>query len=78
MEYFSDESPQPVLMVGLAGSINRHQQVVVELFQKEVSILHEELEGRPHSKDDQRRRLTDEGKPVAGNGLLRDCCREAE
>ena len=54
----TDLSPFRLLLVTLAGWVNRHQQQVVEYLVEENRVLKEQLKGqRLRLTDDQRRRL---------------------
>ena len=50
-------NPLSLVLICLAGWMNRHQQVVVEYIQQEIRVLQEQLGKRPRFNDDQRRRL---------------------
>ena len=59
-----------ILVVALAGWLNRQQQDVVEYLQEENRVLCEHLKGkRLRFTDDQRRRLASKGK-VLGRRML--------
>jgi hypothetical protein len=54
-----------ILVVALAGWLNRQQQDVVEYLQEENRVLREHLKGkRLRFTDDQRRRLASKGKAL--------------
>ena len=54
----ADFSPLQVLLVTLAGWVNRHQQQVIEYLVEENGVLRKQLKGRRvRLTDDQRRRL---------------------
>ena len=56
-------TPLQVLLVTLAGWINRHQQHVIEYLVEENRVLKEPLTGRRlRLSDDQRRRLAAKGR----------------
>src|SRR2546428_14185368 len=58
----ADLSPLRLLLVTLAGWVNRHQQEVIEYLVEENRVLREQLKGRRvRLTDDQRRRLAGEG-----------------
>jgi putative transposase len=58
----ADLSPLRLLIVTLAGWINRHQQHVIEYLVEENRVLREQLKGqRTRLTDDQRRRLAAKG-----------------
>ena len=64
-------NPLSLVLICLAGWMNRHQQVVIEYLQEEIRVLKEQLGKRPRFNDEQRRRLAVKGKPVGRKGLLR-------
>jgi hypothetical protein len=67
----ADLSPLQVLLVTLAGWVNRHQQHVIEYPMEEDRVLKGQLEGRRlRLTDDQRRRLAAKGRPL-GRRVLR-------
>ena len=67
----SDLYPLQVLLVTLAGWVNRHQQHVIEYLLEENRVLKGQLEGRRlRLTDDQRRRLAAKGRPL-GRRVLR-------
>ena len=67
----SDLYPLQVLLVTLAGWVNRHQQHVIEYLLEENRVLKGQLEGRRlRLTDDQRRRLAAKGRPL-GRWVLR-------
>jgi transposase InsO family protein len=64
-------SPLRLLLVTLAGWVNRHQQDVIDYLVEENRVLHEQLDGRRvRLNDDQRRRLAARGQRL-GRPLLR-------
>ncbi len=66
-----DLSPLSLLLVTLAGWVNRHQQQVIEYLVEENRDLKEQLEGRRvRLTDDQRRRLAPKGQRL-GRRILR-------
>src|ERR671919_430019 len=66
-----DLSPVRLLLVTLAGWVNRHQQEVIDYLVEENRVLHEQLGGRlVRLNDDQRRRLAGRGQQL-GRRLLR-------
>src|SRR5688500_7770079 len=66
----ADFSPLRLLLVTLAGWINRHQQEVIEYLVEENRVLREQLKGpRIRLTDDQRRRLAAKGHRL-GRRLL--------
>src|SRR5213593_3933920 len=67
----ADLSPLRLLLVTLAGWVNRHQQQVIEYLVEESHVLREQLKGRRvRLTDDQRRRLAAKGQPL-GRRILR-------
>jgi putative transposase len=46
-----------LLLIGLAGWLNRNQHLIIEYLQQEVNVLSEQLDKKPRFTDDQRRRL---------------------
>src|SRR5262249_56960291 len=67
----ADPTPLQVLLVTLAGWINRHQQHVIEYLVAENRVLKGQLMGRRiRLTDDERRRLAAKGRPL-GRRLLR-------
>ena len=66
--------PFAMLLVMLAGWINRQQQDVIEYLKEENRILREKFgKRRIILNDDQRRRLAIKGKTL-GRRLLKDIC----
>ena len=57
-----------LLLVCLAGWLNRNQQSVIEYLREEVKVLKEQLGKKPRFTDDQRRRLAAKARI-----LSRDC-----
>jgi putative transposase len=67
----TDLSPLRLLLVTLAGWVNRHQQQVIEYLVEENGVLRKQLKGRRvRLTDDQRRRLAAKGQPL-GRRILR-------
>ncbi len=67
----ADLYPLQVLLVTLAGWVNRHQQHVIEYLVEENGVLKEQVKGRRlRLTDDQRRRLAVKGRRV-GRRVLR-------
>src|SRR5262244_3830380 len=66
----ADPTPLQVLLVTLAGWINRHQQYVIEYLTAENRVLKGQLTGRVRLTDDERRRLAAKGRRL-GRRLLR-------
>jgi hypothetical protein len=67
----ADLYPLQVLLVTLAGWVNRHQQHVIEYLVEENRVLKEQLKGRRlRLTDDQRRRLAAKGRRL-GRRVLR-------
>ena len=66
--------PWHILVIAMAGWMNREQTAVVEYLREENRILRELLgKKRPRLNDDQRRRLAAKGKAL-GRKLLATCC----
>jgi putative transposase len=66
----ADTYPLQVLLVTLAGWVNRHQQRVIEYLAEENRVLREQLGGKvPRLTDDQRRRLAAKGKILGRSAL---------
>jgi len=64
-------SPLQVLLLALAGWVNRHQQQIIEYLVEENRVLKEQLKGRRlRLSDDQRRRLGAKGRRL-GRRVLR-------
>jgi hypothetical protein len=64
-------SPLRLLLVPLAGWVNRHQQHVIEYLVEENRVLSEQLKGRRiRLTDEQRRRLAAKGQRL-GRRVLR-------
>ncbi len=72
--------PWQLLLVSLAGWINRQQQDVVAYIQEENRILKSKLKGkRIRFSDDERRRLAVKGKVLGGQRVItRTWCAELE
>jgi len=67
----TDLSPLRLLLVTLAGWVNRHQQQVIEYLVEENRVLKEQRMGRRvRLTDDQRRRLAAKGQRL-GRRVLR-------
>ena len=67
----TDLYPLQVLLVTLAGWVNRHQQHVIEYLVEENRVLKEQMKGRRlRLTDDQRRRLAAKGLRL-GRRVLR-------
>jgi hypothetical protein len=65
-----DTYPLHVLLLTLAGWVNRHQQRFIEYLAEENRVLREQLGGRaPRLTDDQRRRLAAKGKILGRRAL---------
>jgi transposase InsO family protein len=60
-----------LLLIGLAGWINRNQQNVIDYLQEEVKVLKEQLGKTPRFNDDQRRRLAAKAKLLGRERLRR-------
>jgi transposase InsO family protein len=68
----ADVYPLQVLLVTLAGWINRHQQHVIEYLLEENRVLKEQVKGRRlRLTDDQRRRLATKGQRLGRPVLTR-------
>jgi putative transposase len=62
--------PTHVLLISLAGWMNRHQQAVLEYLVEENRVLKEQLRGRRlRLNNDQRRRLAAKGKRIGRQAL---------
>jgi hypothetical protein len=62
----ADLYPLQVLLVALAGWVNRHQQHVIEYLIEENRVLKEQVKGRRlRLTDDQRRRLAAKGRRLS-------------
>ena len=67
----ADFSPLQMLLVTLAGWVNRHQQRVIEYLVEENRVLKEQVRGRRlRLTDDQRRRVAVKGRRL-GRRVLR-------
>src|SRR5882724_11472671 len=65
--------PVRLLLVTLAGWVNRHQQLVREYFVEENRVLKEQMKGRRiRLTDDRRRRLAAKGQRLGRRVLHRD------
>jgi len=64
-------NPLQLLLVCLAGWINRHQQFVIEYLQEEVKVLREQLGKKPRFTDDQRCRLAAKAQKIGRDALRR-------
>jgi hypothetical protein len=60
-----------LLLVCLAGWLNRNQQLVIEYVQEEVKVLREQLDKKPRFTDDQRRRLAAKAENLGRDRLRR-------
>ena len=64
--------PFHLIVVALAGWLNRHQQAVIDYLIEENRVLKEQLEGqRLQLTDEQRVRLAVKAKALAGSYLVR-------
>jgi hypothetical protein len=73
-ESVMQSKPLAMLLVMLAGWVNRQQQDVIDYLKEENKILREKLgKTRIILNDDQRRRLAIKGKTL-GRRLLEDIC----
>jgi hypothetical protein len=67
-------NPWNVLLIAIAGWMNREQVAVIEYLKEENRVLRELLgKKRPRLSDDQRRRLAAKGIAL-GRKLLSTCC----
>ena len=67
-------NPWHILLIAIAGWMNREQIAVIEYLKEENRVLRELLgDKRPRLNDDQRRRLAAKGKAL-GRKLLATCC----
>ena len=67
-------NPWNVLLLAIAGRMNREQVAVIEYLKEENRVLRELLgKKRPRLSDDQRRRLAAKGIAL-GRKLLSTCC----
>jgi len=60
-----------LLLVCLAGWLNRNQQLAIEYLQEEVRVLKEQLGKRPRFNDDQRRRLAAKAQKLRRDQMRR-------
>ena len=60
-----------LLLVCVAGWLNRNQQLVIEYLQEEVKVLKEQLAEKPRFKEDQRRRLAAKAQKLGRDRLRR-------
>ena len=60
-----------LLLVCLAGWLNRNQQLAIEYLQEEVRVLKEQLGRRPRFNDDQRRRLAAKAQKLRRDQMRR-------
>ena len=60
-----------LLLLFLAGWLNRNQQDIIEYLQEEVKVLKEQLGKRPRFNDDQRRRLAAKARKIGRDRLHR-------
>ena len=68
-------TPWHILLIAIAGWMNREQAEVIEYLKEENRVFRELLgKKRPRLSDDQRRRLAVRGKAL-GRKLLSTCCR---
>jgi hypothetical protein len=69
----ADFSPLQMLLVTLAGWVNRHQQRVIEYLVEENRVLKEQvMAGRLRLTDDQRRRLAAKGRRLVLSQVATD------
>ena len=62
-------NPFLLLIVAVAGWMNRNQQEVIVYLQEEIRVLKEQLGKKPRFNDDQRRRLALKGKRMGRTAL---------
>ena len=68
-------NPWHILVIAIAGWMNREQAGVVEYLKEENRVLRESLgTKRPRLNDDQRRRLAAKGKALGHTLLSTFCC----
>ena len=60
-----------LLLICLAGGLNRNQQLVIEYLQEEVKVLREQLDKKPRFTEDQRRRLAAKAQKLGRDRLRR-------
>jgi hypothetical protein len=60
-----------LILLCLAGWLNRNQQMVIEYLQEEVRVLREQLSKKPRFNDDQRRRLAAKAQKLGRDRLKR-------
>ena len=60
-----------LLLVCLAGWLNRNHQLVIEYLQEEVKVLREQLDKKPRFTDEQRRRLAAKAQKLGRDRLRR-------
>ena len=66
-------NPFGLLLVCVAGWMNRNQRDVIEYLQEEVRVLKEVLGKKPRFNDDQRCRLATKGKRLGRKSFDRFC-----
>ena len=60
-----------LLLICLAGWLNRNQQLVIEYLQEEAKVLREQLDKKPRFTDNQRRRLAAKAQKLGRDRLRR-------
>lgn len=66
-----DRLPLKLLLLAIAGWVNRHQQAQIEYLQEENRVLLEQLGGRRiRFTDVQRRRLARRANPIGPSPIL--------
>lgn len=60
-----------LLLICLAGWLNRNQQLVIEFLQEEMSVLKEQLDKKPRFTEEQRRRLAAKAQKLGCERLRR-------
>src|SRR4029453_1205711 len=64
-------NPLSILIVCIAGWMNRHQQLVIDYLLEEIRVLKEQVGKRPRFNNDQRRTLALKAMRIGRKGLLR-------
>jgi putative transposase len=62
-------NPFTLLLICVAGWMNRNQQDIIKYLQEEIRVLKEQLGSKPRFNDDQRRRLATKGKRLGRKAL---------
>ena len=66
-----------LVLIGLAGRLNRNQQLVIEYLKEEVKVLKEKLDTKPRFTDDQRCRLAAKAQKLGPNEDLQNAKADA-